>query len=31
LQVRGRDEIADVTASFNRMHVSLVKALKMLE
>jgi len=31
LQVRGRDEIADVTASFNRMRVSLVKALKMLE
>jgi protein-histidine pros-kinase len=31
LEVNGRDEIADVTASFNRMHVSLVKALKMLE
>ncbi len=31
LQVRTRDEIADVTASFNRMHVSLAKALKMLE
>jgi nitrate/nitrite-specific signal transduction histidine kinase len=31
LQVRGRDEIADVTASFNRMHVSLAKALKMLD
>ena len=31
LQVRGSDEIADVTASFNRMHVSLAKALKMLE
>src|SRR5215469_14642509 len=31
LQVRGSDEIADVTASFNRMHVSLTKALKMLE
>ncbi len=29
--VRGKDEIADVTASFNRMRVSLVKALKMLE
>jgi protein-histidine pros-kinase len=28
---KGRDEIADVTASFNRMRVSLVKALKMLE
>jgi protein-histidine pros-kinase len=31
LQVRGKDEIADVTSSFNRMHVSLAKALKMLE
>ena len=31
LEVRGKDEIADVTASFNRMRVSLVKALKMLE
>jgi len=31
LEVRGRDEIADVTGSFNRMHVSLAKALKMLE
>ena len=31
LDVRGRDEIADVTASFNRMHVSLAKALKMLD
>jgi len=31
LIVRGKDEIADVTASFNRMRVSLVKALKMLE
>ena len=31
LAVRGKDEIADVTASFNRMYVSLVKALKMLE
>jgi protein-histidine pros-kinase len=31
LEVRGRDEIADVTASFNRMRVSLVKAFKMLE
>jgi protein-histidine pros-kinase len=29
--VRGKDEISDVTASFNRMRVSLVKALKMLE
>jgi len=31
LQVSGRDEIADVTASFNRMHRSLKKALKMLD
>ena len=31
LKVRGKDEIADVTASFNRMRVSLAKALKMLE
>jgi methyl-accepting chemotaxis protein len=31
LDVRGKDEIADVTASFNRMHVSLAKALKMLD
>ncbi len=31
LQVHSKDEIADVTASFNRMRVSLVKALKMLE
>ena len=31
LEVRGSDEIADVTASFNRMHRSLTKALKMLE
>lgn len=31
VEVRGKDEIADVTGSFNRMRVSLVKALKMLE
>ena len=31
LAVRGKDEIAGVTESFNRMYVSLVKALKMLE
>jgi len=31
LGVSGRDEIANVTSSFNRMHVSLAKALKMLE
>ena len=30
LPVRGRDEIASVTASFNRMQMSLAKALKML-
>ena len=31
LEVSGSDEISDVTASFNRMHVSLTKALKMLD
>lgn len=31
LKVSGRDEIATVTASFNRMYVSLVKAFKMLK
>jgi protein-histidine pros-kinase len=31
LPVKGSDEIAQVTASFNRMQVSLTKALKMLE
>jgi len=31
LEVKGSDEIADVTSSFNRMRVSLAKALKMLE
>jgi HAMP domain-containing protein len=31
LRVRGSDEIATVTAAFNRMQVSLVKALKLLE
>jgi protein-histidine pros-kinase len=30
LPVKGSDEVATVTASFNRMHVSLAKALKML-
>jgi HAMP domain-containing protein len=29
--VSGRDEIASVTTSFNRMRVSLAKALAMLE
>ncbi len=31
LEVKGRDEIAEVTASFNRMHTSLRKALEMLK
>lgn len=31
LAVKGKDEIASVTASFNRMQLSLAKALKMLE
>jgi methyl-accepting chemotaxis protein len=31
LPVKGKDEIANVTASFNRMQVSLAKAFKMLE
>lgn len=30
LTIKGRDEIAEVTASFNRMHTSLVKAFEML-
>ncbi len=30
LAVTGKDEIAEVTASFNRMHTSLVKAFEML-
>ena len=30
LDVKGKDEIAEVTASFNRMHTSLVKAFEML-
>jgi protein-histidine pros-kinase len=30
LTVSGKDEIAEVTSSFNRMHLSLAKALKML-
>jgi HAMP domain-containing protein len=29
--VKGKDEIAEVTSSFNRMYVSLIKAMKMLE
>jgi len=31
IPVRGRDEVAMLTGSFNRMRISLVKALKMLE
>lgn len=31
LAVKGKDEIASVTASFNQMQLSLAKALKMLE
>jgi protein-histidine pros-kinase len=31
ITVKGHDEIADLTKSFNRMRASLVKALKMLE
>lgn len=31
LPVRTKDEIGEVTKSFNRMHVSLTKALKMLD
>lgn len=30
LEVKGKDEIAEVTASFNRMHTSLIKAFEML-
>jgi len=30
LPVQGKDEIAEVTASFNRMHTSLIKAFEML-
>jgi HAMP domain-containing protein len=30
LPVKGRDEIAAVTESFNRMQISLAKAFKML-
>jgi protein-histidine pros-kinase len=31
VHVKGKDEIAMVTSSFNRMRVSLEKALRMLE
>lgn len=30
LEAKGRDEISQVTASFNRMHTSLIKAFEML-
>jgi HAMP domain-containing protein len=30
LPIKGNDEIAEVTASFNRMHTSLIKAFEML-
>lgn len=30
LEVKGKDEIAQVTASFNRMHTSLLKAFELL-
>lgn len=30
LEVKGKDEISEVTASFNRMHTSLIKAFEML-
>jgi protein-histidine pros-kinase len=30
LEITGKDEIAEVTASFNRMHTSLIKAFEML-
>jgi len=30
LEINGKDEIAEVTASFNRMHTSLIKAFEML-
>jgi HAMP domain-containing protein len=30
LEVKGKDEITEVTASFNRMHTSLIKAFEML-
>jgi protein-histidine pros-kinase len=30
LEIKGKDEIAEVTASFNRMHTSLIKAFEML-
>lgn len=31
IPVKGSDEISDLARSFNRMHVSMVKAMRMLE
>ena len=31
LEVKGSDEISQLTQSFNRMYLSLVKAMRMLE
>jgi HAMP domain-containing protein len=31
IPVRGSDEISDLARSFNRMYLSLVKAIRMLE
>jgi protein-histidine pros-kinase len=31
LPVKGKDEISDLASSFNRMKLSLVKALRLLE
>jgi HAMP domain-containing protein len=31
IAVKGSDEIADLARSFNRMYLSLVKAIRMLE
>jgi HAMP domain-containing protein len=31
LPVKGRDEIATLAGSFNRMYVSLAKAIRLLE
>ena len=31
LPATGKDEVSELTASFNRMYVSLVKALRMLD
>ena len=30
LEIKGKDEISEVTASFNRMHTSLIKSFEML-